>query len=78
MTLYTLVNPENFNQFIGKDVIVNIACYEFGYTYPDDNILVGMNDSCYYFKSKTQGFWHFEKDSSEKCNVEVFHFNKTN
>ena len=37
--------------FIGKKVNVDIACYSYGFCYPDENILVDVTDTEYIFMS---------------------------
>lgn len=36
---------------IGKKVTVDIACYSYGFCYPEENILVDVTDTEYVFKS---------------------------
>lgn len=62
MSKITPITYENFKSYTGKKVEVEITCYAGGIMYPDDNILIGMNEGNYYFVSE-QGtedelFWH--------------------
>jgi glycine cleavage system aminomethyltransferase T len=78
----TFITFENYKQFVGKKVEVEICCDEAGMMYPDNNILVGMNDDYFYFMSE-QGtedecMWHWEvKEEKEKgklnCSIQVWH-----
>lgn len=63
------VTFENYKEHIGKDVQVDIYCSEVGIIYPDDNILIGMNEGNFYFYSKeddTYWHWEIEKPQSTK------------
>jgi hypothetical protein len=62
--------------FIGKKVNVDIACYSFGFCYPDDNILVDVTQTEYIFKSdqidSEDQLWRFPiKDDDCSCVVSL-------
>ena len=72
---------ENYKNYIGKKVEVEICCYEGGMMYPDNNILVGMNEGYFYFLSEQgtedEQMWHWEtKEEKEKdklnCSIQVW------
>lgn len=72
MAKVTPIAFDNFKNYIGKKVEVEITCYAGGIMYPDDNTLVGMNEGTYYFVSEIgtddEHFWHhtIEKDGDPK------------
>lgn len=83
MSEVTLITFENYKQFVGKKVEVEISCYEAGMIYPDNNILVGMNESYFYFLSdkgtENEQMWHWEaKEENEKgklnCSIQVWDY----
>ena len=72
MSKVTSITFENFLEHMGKDVEVEITGYQGGMSYPDNNILVGMNENTYYFVSDIgtpdQVYWHWtiEKDADHR------------
>lgn len=61
---------------IGKKVKVDIACYSYGFCYPDDNVLVDVTESEYVFKSdeidSEDQLWRFPiKDDNCLCVVSL-------
>lgn len=61
---------------IGKKVNVDIACYSYGFCYPDENILVDVTDTEYIFKSEgidsKDHLWRFPiKDDNCSCVVSL-------
>lgn len=75
------VTYDNYKSFIGKRVEVSITCYEVGMMYPDNNILIGMNENYYYFVSDkdtdNECYWHWEVESEKgfgklTMSIEVF------
>ena len=61
---------------IGKKVNVDIACYSFGFCYPDKNILVDVTETEYVFKSdeidSEDKLWRFPiKDDNCSCVVSL-------
>ena len=61
---------------IGKKVIVDIACYSFGFCYPEENILVDVTEMEYVFKSdeidSDDQLWRFPiKDNDCSCVVSL-------
>lgn len=83
MAKVTLITFENYKNYIGKKVEVEICCYEAGMMYPDNNILVGMNEGYFYFLSEQgtedEQMWHWEtKEEKEKdklnCSIQVWDY----
>lgn len=77
----TLITFNNYKQFIGKKVEVEINCDAGGMMYPDNNILIGMNEDYYYFLSEQgteyEQMWHWvtsEKKEKNKlyCSIQVW------
>lgn len=66
-----IVTFENFKEYLGKAVIVEIIAKGFGLMYPDDNILTGMSEYNYYFFSQSCGYWHYAL-SEKDCDICVF------
>lgn len=61
---------------IGKKVNVEICCYAYGFIYPDENILVDVNETEYVFKSdeidSEDHLWRFPiKDKDCCCEVSL-------
>lgn len=61
---------------IGKKVNVDIACYSYGFIYPDENILVDVTETEYVFKSddidSEDHLWRFPiKDDNCSCEVSL-------
>jgi len=61
---------------IGKKVNVDIACYSYGFCYPDENILVDVTDTEYVFKSddidSEDHLWRFPiEDDNCSCVVSL-------
>lgn len=70
----TIINFDNFEQYVGQEVSVEIGCSRGGMCYPDRNALVGMNKGTYYFKSLDEGdvyYWHWHIED-EDCDIIVF------
>lgn len=65
------ITIENYEQYVGKDVVVEILCYSGGVNYPDDNTLIGMDKDNYYFHSKDCGDWSYPV-VDEGCDVDVY------
>lgn len=85
MKKVTLITFENYKQYIGKKVEVEICCYEGGMMYPDNNILVGMNESYFYFISEqgtdNEQMWHWEVNEEKvkgkiNCTIRVWDFDE--
>jgi hypothetical protein len=81
MSKVTLVTFDNFKNYIGKKVEVEIACYDGGMMYPDNNILLGMNEGNFYFLSEQGGkdeqWWHWTSKSDEGtkgCSIRVWDY----
>ncbi len=80
MSKVTLITFENYKSFIGKKVEVEIACYSVGMCYPDNNILIGMNEGNFYFKSEEgtedEQYWHWRTDKQEDkdCTIQVWDY----
>lgn len=81
MKKVTLITFENFKSHIGKKVEVEICCYEGGMMYPDNNILLGMNEGNFYFLSEKdtedEQWWHWTaiSDSGKKgCSIQVWDY----
>lgn len=82
MPKVTQITFENYKQFIGKRIEVEITCYAYGMVYPDNNVLIGMNDGNYYFVSDKdtadECYWHWpvNKDVIEKddCCIVVWDY----
>lgn len=76
----TLVTFSNYLQYLGKEVFVEICCYEGGIIHPQKNILLGMNESYYYFKSLDKGdeniYWHNTTKCDEKYSIQVWDFSE--
>lgn len=70
------ITIDNYINYIGKEVDVEIYCYEVGIMYPDNNVLVGMNFHYYYFHSEDDNiFWHYKIPTENKeidCSIEVY------
>jgi hypothetical protein len=74
------VTFDNFKQHLNKRVEVEICCYEGGMMYPDDNVLIGMNQENFYFYSKEDDvYWHWkatddtgDKHSQLNCSISVW------
>lgn len=74
------MQKDNYRDFIGQKVNVEIACYSAGLMYPDENILVDITETHYVFKSDEidtpDGLWkfnHTDKDCScelSLCDIE--------
>lgn len=72
---------QNFKDFLGKEVYVEICCYSGGMIHPDRNVLIGMNKGTYYFQSIEEHqdephYWHWQfndgsTDDSD-CSCDVF------
>ena len=61
---------------IGKKVNVDIACYEYGFIYPNENILIDVTDTEYVFKSyeidSEDHLWRFPiQDDNCSCVVSL-------
>ena len=61
---------------IGKKVTVDIACYSYGFCYPEENILVDVTDTEYVFKSdeieSDDHLWRFPiNDDNCSCVVSL-------
>ena len=61
---------------IGKKVTVDIACYSYGFCYPEENILVDVTDTEYVFKSdeieSDDHLWRFPiNDDNCSCVVHL-------
>lgn len=78
------VTYENYKQHIGKKIEVEICCYESGMMYPNNNILVGMNERYFYFLSEQgteeEQMWHWETNEEKKkseffCSIQVWAYN---
>lgn len=69
-----MIDFHNFKEFLNKPVEIEITCYEAGFIYPDNNILIGMNPDCYYFVSEKDTedelYWHIKK--SKDLDITVY------
>lgn len=66
-----------YRTFIGKRVNVDIACYSFGFMYPEENILVDITETHYVFKSdeieSEDNLWRFDfSDKNCHCEISLF------
>lgn len=65
-------------ELIGKNVKVDIMCYDGGIIHPEYNILMEITDTKYVFKSIDENFdedliWEFPIDESEGfCDINRF------
>lgn len=69
-------NVLSVRAFIGKKVNVDIACYSYGFIYPDENILVDVTENEYVFKSDAidsdDHLWRFPiQDDNCSCVVSL-------
>lgn len=73
------VTLDNFKQYIGKNIDIQIYCYEAGFIVPENNILLGMNEEYFYFLSdkdtEYESYWHFKTKSDKKLSIDVFVIN---
>jgi len=84
MSKVTAITYNNFKQYLGKKVEVEISCYAYGLMYPDNNILMGMSENDYYFLSEggteNECYWHWpvDKDVQDKndCSIQVWDYNE--
>ena len=81
MSKVTRIIFENYKDFIGKKVEVEICCYAYGLAYPDNNILLGMDDERYYFLSdkgtddEQKWDWQSKNDEGkEGCSINVWDY----
>lgn len=78
MNKVTSIKFDNFKDFIGKKVEVEICCYSGGMMYPDNNILLGMNEGNYYFisdKNTTdEVYWHWTAKNDSDCSISVWDY----
>lgn len=65
MSPYTIIELDNFKDYLNKDVQVDVTSYEKAYIYPLNNKLIGMNEHFYYFFSEEDGYWHFPVTNDE-------------
>ncbi len=75
----TRITIDNFKNYLDKRVEVEICCYAYGMTYPDHNILIGMNEDFYYFKTDEGEIWHWKtKDDEGKsgCSINVWDYDE--
>lgn len=80
----TRIGIDNYRQFLSKRVKVDIFSYSAGVVYPTENILIGMNDSFFYFYSDEEGlFWHVAcqpngGNHEDEYSVEVYYSDDVN
>lgn len=78
MKKVTLITFENFKNYVGKQIEVEIACYSGGIMYPDDNRLLGMNKGTFYFVSEegtdNEYYWHHTAISDKECAIQVWDY----
>lgn len=74
------INFENYKQYIGKKVEIEIACYSGGMMYPDNNVLIGMNEGNFYFLSEKgtedEQYWHWHTKDDDDCTITVWDYNE--
>lgn len=79
MSKITQITFENYKQFVGKKVEVEICCDKGGMMYPDNNVLAGMTKGNFYFLSKKgtedEQMWHWhtkeEEEIPDKLNCSI-------
>jgi len=71
----TRINKDNANDYIGKQVEVEICCYAFGMMYPDDNYLESFDGETWVFKSEDteNGTWDW-KQKDKDCEITVYDY----
>lgn len=74
----TQITFENFKGFLCKKVEVEISCYSGGMMYPENNILVGMNEDNFYFLSEQgtddEQYWHWTAKDDKDCSIRVWDY----
>lgn len=75
---HVCITFDNYKEYIGKKVEVQIGCRQFGLVYPDNNTFLGMNQGAYYFcgdyGSDDPQYWHFQLSDTDECSIDVFHY----
>ena len=78
--MVTSITFENYKSHIGKRVEVEICCYSGGMMYPDNNILLGMNEGNFYFKSEDEDgdnqYWHWTAIDDKECSIQVWDYDE--
>lgn len=63
---------EKYNHLIGKQVNVDINCYNYGFNYPEKNILSKIKDNILFFKDLgTNNEWTFKVLTKDDCVINL-------